>query len=47
MRINHELSDPTPIISGVIQGGFLGPHLFIIFIEDISELISDFNVVIH
>ena len=38
--VNHSLSDPSEVLSGVPQGSVLGPILFLLFISDISNYID-------
>jgi len=40
-RVGNEYSSFLPIRSGVIQGSCLGPLLFLVFINDITDIFND------
>ena len=44
VSIASTLSDPKPIISGILQGSCIGPILFLIFINDLLDSLPDIKL---
>ena len=41
VKVNKSYSDPSPVLSGIPQGTLLGPLFFIIYINDINDIVSE------
>ena len=47
VHYQNVLSDPNPIVSGVPQGSILGPLLFVLFVNEMPNVVSRCNVMMY
>ena len=45
VRINQSFSDPMPVLSGIPQGSVVGPLLFLVYMDDVTQVVSKFTKV--
>ena len=46
VHLNDAISNPLPVISGAPQGSVLGPILFLVFVNDISDSVLSSKVLL-
>ena len=45
VRINESFSNPMPVLSGIPQGSVIGPLLFLLYMDDVTKVVSKLTTV--
>ena len=43
-KVGDALSDETDMVSGVIQGSVIGPLMFLVFINELIEILDSYGI---
>ena len=45
VQINQNFSNPKPVLSGIPQGSVIGPILFLLYMDDVTKVVSKHTTV--